>query len=130
MNKKLTIIPCLGILAVMVGASHAGRGLAQEQVPQAPQAPLGTAFTYQGYLTDGDSPANGMYDLRFILYDSASERGQVGSTLEVADLPGAARPLRSTTVDGIPVSEGAPVLGVALGTLDAEGYARVLVNPQ
>jgi hypothetical protein len=28
-------------------------------------APLGTAFTYQGRLTDGASPANGSYDLQF-----------------------------------------------------------------
>src|SRR5438046_2972150 len=33
-------------------------------------APLGTAFTYQGRLTDGGSPANGNYDLRFTIYDS------------------------------------------------------------
>lgn len=55
---------------------------------------------------------------------------QPGTRLAVADLPGAARPLRSTTVDGLLVSEGAPVLGVALSAADAEGYAWVLVNPQ
>jgi len=32
-------------------------------------APLGTAFTYQGKLTDGGQPANGNYDLRFTIYD-------------------------------------------------------------
>ena len=32
----------------------------------------GTAFTYQGRLNDGAGPANGMYDLRFAIYDSAS----------------------------------------------------------
>jgi trimeric autotransporter adhesin len=32
-------------------------------------APLGTAFTYQGRLTDGGASANGTYDLRFILFD-------------------------------------------------------------
>src|SRR6185295_6793555 len=30
-----------------------------------------SAFTYQGSLTDSVSPANGTYDLRFALYDSA-----------------------------------------------------------
>jgi hypothetical protein len=35
-------------------------------------APLGTAFTYQGSLTDGGSPANGTYDLKFMLYSSGS----------------------------------------------------------
>ena len=30
----------------------------------------GTAFTYQGRLTDGGSPADGLYDLTFSLYDA------------------------------------------------------------
>jgi len=34
---------------------------------------VGTAFTYQGRLTDGGSPASGSYDLRFSLYDAATE---------------------------------------------------------
>ena len=29
-----------------------------------------TAFTYQGRLNDGSGPANGVYDLRFAIYDS------------------------------------------------------------
>ena len=32
----------------------------------------GTAFTYQGWLNDGASPANGNYDLRFTIYDSGT----------------------------------------------------------
>jgi len=34
------------------------------------QTPVGTAFTYQGRLTDGGSPAHGLYDLEFTLFDS------------------------------------------------------------
>jgi hypothetical protein len=34
-------------------------------------APLGTAFTYQGKLTDGGPSANGLYDLRFAIYDAS-----------------------------------------------------------
>jgi len=44
-------------------------------------ASIGTAFTYQGYITDNGSPANGNYNLRFELYDSASVGSQVGSTV-------------------------------------------------
>ena len=33
-------------------------------------APMGTAFTYQGRLFDGTNAANGLYDLRFTLYDA------------------------------------------------------------
>jgi hypothetical protein len=32
----------------------------------------GTAFTYQGRLNDGVAPANGIYDLRFAIYDSTT----------------------------------------------------------
>src|SRR5438270_760063 len=35
----------------------------------------GTSFTYQGRLIDGGSPANGIYDLRFAIYDSTNSPG-------------------------------------------------------
>ena len=41
----------------------------------------GTAFTYQGRLLDGTSPANGTYDLRFILYDNNAGGSQQGPLL-------------------------------------------------
>jgi hypothetical protein len=41
-------------------------------------APLGTAFTYQGRLTDGAQPANGNYDLVFSLMDSGTNGNVVG----------------------------------------------------
>ena len=37
----------------------------------------GTAFTYQGRLTDNGTPANGNYDLRFTIYDSTNNPGTV-----------------------------------------------------
>lgn len=43
----------------------------------------GTAFTYQGRLADGANPANGIYDLRFTIYDSAGE----GAALWTQTLP-------------------------------------------
>lgn len=43
--------------------------------------PLGTGFTYQGYLTDGGAPANGIYDFQFQLYDELTGGSQVGNTL-------------------------------------------------
>jgi len=39
----------------------------------------GTAFTYQGRLTEGVNPATGIYDLSFTLYDAAAGVGTVGS---------------------------------------------------
>jgi hypothetical protein len=42
-----------------------GGGLIQIQA-----APMGTAFSYQGYLTEGGRPAHGLYDFRFAIYDA------------------------------------------------------------
>jgi hypothetical protein len=39
----------------------------------------GTAFTYQGLLSAGASPANGNYDLRFALFDAPTVGNQIGS---------------------------------------------------
>ena len=41
--------------------------------------PVGTAFTYQGRLTDAGNPANGSYDLQLALFDAASGGAQVGA---------------------------------------------------
>jgi hypothetical protein len=51
--------------------------------------PVGTAFTYQGYLPDGGSPANGTYDFIFVLYDAATYGNYIGGLyrhdVQVAD---------------------------------------------
>jgi len=49
-------------------------------------AQIGTDFTYQGILSAGGVPANGSFDLRFILYNADSGGSQVGTTQYVADL--------------------------------------------
>ncbi|HEX5219292.1 MAG TPA: tail fiber domain-containing protein [Verrucomicrobiae bacterium] len=41
----------------------------------------GTAFTYQGRLNDDATPASGIYDLRFAIYDLASGGGQQGDAV-------------------------------------------------
>jgi hypothetical protein len=41
----------------------------------------GTAFTYQGRLNDGGIPANGIYDLRFAIYDGSVGGNQQGLIL-------------------------------------------------
>lgn len=51
-------------------------GLASAQGPRA-QEPMGTAFTYQGRLNAGGSPAEGLYDFEFRLYDAATGGTQV-----------------------------------------------------
>jgi hypothetical protein len=50
------------------------------------QAALGTAFTYQGRLTDGAGLASGTYDLRFTLFDVATGGSGVGSPVTRDDV--------------------------------------------
>ena len=87
-------------LIVMLALSLAGGARAQPPVPlggSQPQAALGTAFTYQGRLMDGEVAAEGTYDLRFTLYDAD---GAVCSRDQIVEVvwPG---------TDGIGVSEQA-----------------------
>ena len=60
--------------------------------------PVGTAFTYQGRLADGGTPATGPFDLRFVLYDAAAGGSQVGPTL-VRDDVALAAGLFTVTLD-------------------------------
>jgi hypothetical protein len=46
-----------------------------------PACAQGTAFTYQGRLSDGPNPANGNYDLTFALFNAGSGPSQVGGTI-------------------------------------------------
>jgi hypothetical protein len=64
--KKLVTI-CLAVIFVMAGVSYA--------------APMGTAFTYQGRLVDANSPAEGLYDFEFKLYDHQGGSNQFGNTV-------------------------------------------------
>lgn len=65
-------------LAVIAAAGPAGA------------VPVGTAFTYQGALRDGGTPANGTFDLEFRLYDAASGGNAVGATVVADDVAVAA----------------------------------------
>jgi len=43
--------------------------------------PMGTAFTYQGWLMDGEGPANGPFDLVFVLFDTPDGFNELGAQL-------------------------------------------------
>ena len=77
----------------------------------AAQTPMGTAFKYQGRLTDGGSPANGDYDFNFSLYDALSGGSQVGSTF---------------SVNGVPVANGLFTVELDFGSNAFLGDARWL----
>jgi hypothetical protein len=47
---------------------------------------MGTAFTYQGRLTESGAPANGTYDLQFKLFDGAPNTAQLVGTVSVAEV--------------------------------------------
>ena len=49
-------------------------------------APMGTAFTYQGRLADANSPAEGLYDFEFAVFDALDGGSQQGGTVDVNDL--------------------------------------------
>lgn len=81
-------------------------------------APLGSAFTYQGQLHKGGSPAHGSYDLVFRLTDAASGGNSVGNPLT-----------NSATL----VSNGAFSVTLDFGPGAFDGNARwleVAVRPQ
>ncbi len=46
-----------------------------------------TAFTYQGRLRDNTIPAVGVFDLRFALYDAASDGNKVGADVTTNNVP-------------------------------------------
>jgi len=49
--------------------------------------PLGTAFTYQGQLTESGQPANGLYDLQFCLFDSPGTPVTLACAPDFNDVP-------------------------------------------
>jgi len=72
---------------------------------------VGTAFTYQGYLTDGSNPADGTYNFEFALYDAASDGSQIGST---------------QTKSGVTVSDGLFSVSLDFGSNAFDGNNRYL----
>ncbi len=77
----------------------------------APAFAQGSAFTYQGKLTDGGTPATGAYDFRFILYNADAGGSQVGTTL---------------TADDVVVTAGAFTVVLDFGPNIFDGQARWL----
>lgn len=56
-------------------------------VPISEARAQGTAFTYQGRLNDGSSPANGTYDFRFKLFQDSLGNNQAGAAQLVGSVP-------------------------------------------
>jgi hypothetical protein len=75
----------------------------------AAEVPATAGFTFQGYLRLAGSPASGPFDLRFRLFDAATDGTQVGANLTVAD---------------VPVSDGAFSTTLDFGAAPFNGNAR------
>jgi hypothetical protein len=69
----------IALYALLLGLATAG--------PLSAGSPLGTAFTYQGVLTEADGPASGSYDFSFTLFDAPSDGVPLATALL---LPGCA----------------------------------------
>ncbi|MBE7472481.1 MAG: hypothetical protein DPW09_22660 [Anaerolineae bacterium] len=110
---KLFIVISLLLTATLWLISPPGRVVAQEPMEGdiGAQAAIGTAFTYQGRLTDGGNPANGSYDLEFKLYDGAAGGAQIGSTI---------------TKDNVAISGGLFTVELDFGGSAFDGTARWL----
>ena len=86
-RRITTIVTVVAALILLLTTSSTVAGPPIEEGEPAALAPVGAAFTYQGRLTDGGSPANGSYDFQFRLYDAADGGSQVGSTVTQEDTP-------------------------------------------
>jgi hypothetical protein len=86
MNNKLVVVLALTLLAAF--NSQPTTAFAQ-----------GTAFTYQGRLNSGGSPAGGLYDFRFKLYADPLGDTQAGATYLAATNVPVANGLFVTTMD-------------------------------
>ncbi len=70
------------VLAAIPAASAIGQGIRgpSEHTQVQAQSAIGSGFTYQGRLIDGGLLPTGIYDLRFVLYDSEVGGAQVPET--------------------------------------------------
>ena len=105
MRFRKSSLLALAVLHVLVGVTHA---IAQ-----------GTSFTYQGRLTDQGIPANGVYDLRFQVYDAPTAGNPVGAPADVNDLSLSNGLFTATLDPGTNVFAGPPRwldIGVRSGT--------------
>lgn len=72
------------MVAVPVGVALGDNGDPPADVHAA--AALGDTISYQGRLTESGAPANGVYDLQFVLYDAETGGAQVtGTDIEARD---------------------------------------------
>lgn len=70
--RSFVVLVMSGLLLLAGGMAHGGA--------------MGSAFSYQGRLTDGGDPAEGAYDFEFRLFDSVEAGNQFGVTRRIDGL--------------------------------------------
>jgi hypothetical protein len=81
MNRKTVVVSLVVVLTLLIGTSQAtGKQAGTTSVV----TPYSFAFTYQGQLRDANGLVSGTCDLKFGLWDAASEGSQVGNLLEIS----------------------------------------------
>ncbi|HVU27203.1 MAG TPA: sialidase family protein [Verrucomicrobiae bacterium] len=88
----------------------------------------GTAFTYQGRLNDGGSPANNSYNLTFTLFNASSGGSIVAGPLTNSTVP-VANGLFTTTLDFGNVFNGNP-MWLEIGVTTNGGVNFVALSPR
>jgi hypothetical protein len=97
--RKAPLAIVLGLLVLFGSAVTAGADPHPQTTPpgkpapvqpggaksEAPLSPATSGFTYQGSLKDGQSPANGQYDLVFTLYDALSGGNQISTPITITN---------------------------------------------
>ncbi len=86
MKRAWLLLPLAALATLVIVPLTTVFGDDEPPEPSVFAVDLGADFTYQGLFKDGGDPANGTYDIRFILYDADSGGAQVGSTVTVEDI--------------------------------------------
>src|SRR5262245_5362564 len=108
----------------------AGIALAVAAGPVAAQTPVGTAFTYQGRLTDAGGPANGSFDFRFTLFDAATGGASVGTPASV-NAVAVSQGLFTAALDfGIPPFATGQARWIQVEVRTAGGGAYTILSPR
>ena len=109
----------IGTICVLAGISWMQvRARPVASIPNAPQAALPTAFTYQGQLSDNGAPASGSYDFRFTLYNVESGGVPLSGTTPV-------------THTGVSVSQGQFTVQLDFGDVfeNQQRFLEIAVRP-
>ncbi|NCC33849.1 MAG: hypothetical protein EOM24_17805, partial [Chloroflexia bacterium] len=109
MVRRLALLSLIGLAIVVVWVEWL-------QMPATVESATAHAsVTYEGYLEDGGTPAQGQYDFLITLFDAATDGQPLGEALAVPDV---------TVVDG---RFTAPL---SLSARDQPVYVEVAVRPQ